>query len=115
MCIRDRLPSAQNSKTISHSNTDMPGMFSEVALREDERIGFAHLGDGDGRDARLQGPVHRLDIKTMNRSLQACIPPVSVAQVSKTDPLIFPESDLGKHTGHVSVGMADGLRVLSRR
>jgi GDSL-like Lipase/Acylhydrolase len=54
-------------------------------------------------------------IKTMNRSLQAGIPPVSVAQVSKTDPLIFPESDRGKHTGHVSVGMADGLRVLRRR
>jgi hypothetical protein len=54
-------------------------------------------------------------IKTMNRSLRAGIPPVSVAQVSKTDPLIFPESDRGKHTGHVSVGMADGLRVLGRR
>jgi lysophospholipase L1-like esterase len=54
-------------------------------------------------------------IKTMNRSLQAGIPPVSVEQVSKTDPLIFPESDRGKHTGHVSVGMADGLRVLGRR
>jgi lysophospholipase L1-like esterase len=54
-------------------------------------------------------------IKTMNRSLRAGIPPVSVEQVSKTDPLIFPESDRGKHTGHVSVGMADGLRVLGRR
>ena len=54
-------------------------------------------------------------IKTMNRSLQAAIPPVSVEQVSKTDPLIFPESDRGKRTGHVSVGMADGLRVLGRR
>jgi hypothetical protein len=54
-------------------------------------------------------------IKTMNRSLQAGIPPVSVAQVSKTDPLIFPESDPGKHAGHVSVGMADGLRSLGRR
>jgi lysophospholipase L1-like esterase len=54
-------------------------------------------------------------IRTMNRSLQAGIPPVSVEQVSKTDPLIFPESDRGKHTGHVSVGMADGLRVLGRR
>jgi hypothetical protein len=54
-------------------------------------------------------------IKTMNWSLRADIPYVSVDQVSKTDPLIFPESDLGKHTGHVSVGMADGLRVLTRR
>ena len=54
-------------------------------------------------------------IKTMNRSLQAGISPVSVEQVSKTDPLIFPESDRGKRTGHVSVGMADGLRVLGRR
>jgi len=54
-------------------------------------------------------------IKTMNRSLQAGIPPVSVAQVSKTDPLIFPDSHPGKHTGHVSVGMADGLRSLGRR
>src|ERR1035437_1877130 len=54
-------------------------------------------------------------IKTMNRSLLAGIPPVSVEQVNKTDPLIFPESDRGKHTGHVNVGMADGLRVLGRR
>ena len=54
-------------------------------------------------------------IKTMNRSLRTNIPYVSVAQVSQTDPLIFPESDLGKHTGHVSVGMADGLRSLGRR
>jgi GDSL-like Lipase/Acylhydrolase len=54
-------------------------------------------------------------IRTMNRSLRAGIPPVSVEQVSKTDPLIFPESDRGKHTGHVSVGMADGLRALGRR
>jgi hypothetical protein len=54
-------------------------------------------------------------IKTMNRSLRANIPYVSVDQVSQTDPLIFPKSDLGKHTGHVSVGMADGLRVLRRR
>jgi GDSL-like Lipase/Acylhydrolase len=54
-------------------------------------------------------------IKTMNQSLPANIPYVSVDQVSQTDPLIFPESDLGKHAGHVSVGMADGLRVLRRR
>jgi hypothetical protein len=54
-------------------------------------------------------------IKTMNRSLRANIPYVSVDQVSQTDPLIFPESDPGKHTGHVSVGMADGLRSLGRR
>jgi len=54
-------------------------------------------------------------IKTMNRSLRTNIPYVSVAQVSQTDPLIFPESDPGKHAGHVSVGMADGLRSLGRR
>jgi lysophospholipase L1-like esterase len=54
-------------------------------------------------------------IKTMNRSLRAGIPPVSIELVSKTDPLIFPESDHGTHTRHVSVGMADGLRVLGRR
>jgi hypothetical protein len=54
-------------------------------------------------------------IKTMNRSLRAGIPPVSVEQVSKTDPLIFPVNDHGKHTGHVDVGMADGLRHLGRR
>jgi lysophospholipase L1-like esterase len=54
-------------------------------------------------------------IKTMNRSLRADIPYVSVDRVSQADPLIFPESDLGKHTGHVSVGMADGLRSLGRR
>src|ERR1035437_5007654 len=54
-------------------------------------------------------------IKTMNRSLRAGIPPVSVERVSKTDPLIFPDSDHRKHTGHVDVGMADGLRHLRRR
>jgi hypothetical protein len=54
-------------------------------------------------------------IKTMNRSLHTGIPPVSVEQVSKTDPLIFPDSNPGKHTGHVDVGMADGLRRLGRR
>ena len=54
-------------------------------------------------------------IKTMNRSLRAGIPPVSIEQVSKTDPLIFPANDHGKHTGHVEVGMADGLRRLGRR
>jgi hypothetical protein len=54
-------------------------------------------------------------IKTMNRSLQAGIPPISVEQVAKTDPLIFPDASEEKHTGHVSVGMADGLRALGRR
>lgn len=72
-------------------------------------------------------------IKTMNRSLRAGIPPVSVRQVSKTDPLIFSERDRGngddgpghgnghqdghdgKQTRHVSVGMAEGLRALGRR
>jgi hypothetical protein len=54
-------------------------------------------------------------IKTMNRSLRAGVPSVSIERVSKTDPLIFPESDHGTHTRHVSVGMADGLRVLRRR
>lgn len=49
-------------------------------------------------------------IKTMNRSLQAGIPPVSIEQVSKTDPLI-PDSG----HGHVSTGMADALRALGRR
>ena len=51
-------------------------------------------------------------IKTMNRSLQTGIPPVSVQQVAKTDPL-FPNNGHGQ-SGHVNVGMADGLRVLGR-
>jgi hypothetical protein len=54
-------------------------------------------------------------IKTMNQSLHADIPYVDVAQVSKTDPLIFPDGNPGKHTGHVDVGMADCLRRLGRR
>src|ERR1039458_431849 len=58
---RRGLTPTQTSKTISHSNTDMPGMFSEVALREDQRIGLAHLVDGDVRDVRPEGPVHRFD------------------------------------------------------
>jgi len=53
-------------------------------------------------------------IKTMNRSFAAGVPPVSIEQVSKTDPLIFPDSH-GKQTGHVSVGMADSLRTLHRQ
>jgi len=54
-------------------------------------------------------------IKTMNRSFAAGIPPTSVEQVSKTDPLIFPESGHGKPAGHVSAGMAEGLRALHGR
>jgi lysophospholipase L1-like esterase len=50
-------------------------------------------------------------IKTMNQTIQAGIPPISVEQVSKTDPLL-PSNSHGNQTGHVSVGMADGLRAL---
>ena len=39
----------------------MPGMFTAITLREDQRIGFVHLFDGDGRDARQEGPIHRFD------------------------------------------------------
>jgi hypothetical protein len=53
-------------------------------------------------------------IKTMNRSLQTGIPPISVEQVAKTDPLIFPQGTQGGHGKHVSLGMADGLRILGR-
>src|ERR1035441_9382210 len=56
-----RLPSTQMSKTIGHADIDMPGMSSRVVAREDERIGLAHALDGDGRDARPEGPVHGLD------------------------------------------------------
>jgi GDSL-like Lipase/Acylhydrolase len=52
-------------------------------------------------------------IKTMNRTIQAGIPPISIEQVSKTDPLL-PNNGHGKQNGHVSVGMADGLRALGR-
>lgn len=45
-------------------------------------------------------------IKTMNRSLAAGVPPVSIEKVAKTDPLIFSDSDHGKHSGHVSESMA---------
>ncbi len=53
-------------------------------------------------------------IKTMNRSISVGIPPVSIEQVSKNDPLIFPESH-GKKPEHVSAGMADALRSLRKR
>jgi lysophospholipase L1-like esterase len=53
-------------------------------------------------------------IKTMNRTIQTGIPPISVEQVSKTDPL-FPTNGHGNQNGHVSVGMANGLRVLGRQ
>jgi lysophospholipase L1-like esterase len=54
-------------------------------------------------------------ITTMNGALGTSIRLVDLEQVSKTDPLIFPDSIPGKHTGHVDVGMADGLRRLGRR
>src|SRR3984885_306228 len=47
-------------------------------------------------------------IKTMNSSISAGIPPISVEQVSKTDPLL-PADKHGKQKGHVTVGMADCL------
>ena len=53
-------------------------------------------------------------IKTINRSLDTDIPPVSVQQVSQTDPLILPASAPGKHH-HVSVEVADGLQALGRQ
>jgi hypothetical protein len=53
-------------------------------------------------------------IKTMNRSLAAGVPPVSIEQVSKADPLIFPDGHPGKGTGHVSEQMADTLRTVMR-
>jgi hypothetical protein len=54
-------------------------------------------------------------IKTMNRSLGTDIPPVSIQQVSKTDPLIFGASGPGKSDGHVSIGMAGGVPALVSR
>ncbi len=54
-------------------------------------------------------------IKTMNGSFSAGIPPVSAEQVSKTDPLIFPEGGQKKPVAHVSAGMAEGLRTLHGR
>ncbi len=52
-------------------------------------------------------------IKTMNQSIAAGIPPISVEQVSKTDPLL-PADKHGKQKGHVTVGMADCLRSLGK-
>ena len=49
-------------------------------------------------------------IKAMNRNLRAGIPPISIEQVAKTDPLIFPLDH--KHNGHVDKGMADALRAV---
>ncbi|HXN49163.1 MAG TPA: SGNH/GDSL hydrolase family protein, partial [Bryobacteraceae bacterium] len=53
-------------------------------------------------------------IRAMNRSLEARIPPVSVEQVAKTDPLIFPDSHPGRSTGHVSQEMSEALRRVMR-
>jgi phospholipase/lecithinase/hemolysin len=52
-------------------------------------------------------------ITTMNRSIAAGIPPISIEQVSKTDPLL-PADKHGKQKEHVSVGMADCLRSLGK-
>jgi hypothetical protein len=54
-------------------------------------------------------------IKTMNRSLRAGIPLANVGLVSQNDPLIFSQNAQAISTGHVEVGMADGLRRLGRR
>jgi hypothetical protein len=53
-------------------------------------------------------------IKTMNSSISAGIPPISVEQVSKTDPLL-PADKHAKKMAHVSKGMADGLRSLRQQ
>ena len=49
-------------------------------------------------------------IKVMNRTLGARIPPISIEQVAKTDPLIFPPDH--KHNGYVDKAMADALRAV---
>jgi hypothetical protein len=49
-------------------------------------------------------------IKVMNRNLAAGIPPISIEQVAKTDPLIFPPDH--KHSGYVDKAMADALRAV---
>jgi len=54
-------------------------------------------------------------IKTINRSFGSDIPPVSIAQVSKTDPLYQPAIEGKKNPDHVSATMADGLRALMAR
>jgi hypothetical protein len=52
-------------------------------------------------------------IKTMNRSLNAKISPVSLEQVTKTDPLITSDKQTGKKA-HVSVSMAAALAAAMR-
>ena len=54
-------------------------------------------------------------INTMNRSLGTKIPLVSVEQVAKSDPLIFPGNHPNVSTAHVSPGMADALRATMRQ
>jgi hypothetical protein len=53
-------------------------------------------------------------ITTMNRSLGTNIPPISLEEVSKTDPL-FPNGVPTNQAGHVSVGMANALQALRGR
>jgi hypothetical protein len=50
----------------------------------------------------------------MNQSIAAGIPPISVEQVSKTDPLLPQDNDHGNQKGHLSWGMADALRSMHR-
>ncbi|MBV8819584.1 MAG: hypothetical protein JO022_14585, partial [Acidobacteriaceae bacterium] len=50
-------------------------------------------------------------IKTMNRQNNAGIPPVSVNQVAKTDPL-FPKEKQASVSGHVSADTANALQAL---
>jgi hypothetical protein len=54
-------------------------------------------------------------IATMNRNLRTNIPLADVVEVSESDPLIFSQNAQAISTGHVEVGMADGLRTLGRR
>jgi len=53
-------------------------------------------------------------IQTMDASLNAGIPQVSISQVAKNDPFFptTPPAPPQKATGHVGIGMANGLRAL---
>jgi hypothetical protein len=50
-------------------------------------------------------------IQVMNRALAASIPPISIEEVAKTDPLIFPP-DHHHHHEYVDKAMADALRAV---
>ena len=56
-----QLISMHRSKGISHSPAQVPLLIPVIVILREQRIGLAHLFDGDGRNAGRDGLIHRFD------------------------------------------------------